>query len=167
MIFMFDLCFYDENISFHNWITIFFVSFHFQPGNYYLYSSNCLSDTQCTVAKGHILKLKVGYTKCYTHLSLLSCCFCNQLFYCLIELKSECCPGLILAGFLIFDLQSRKYELVATVTHHGREPSKGHYTADVRHSNGQWLRFDDSSVTAIATSKVLHDQAYVLFYEQV
>lgn len=63
--------------------------------------------------------------------------------------------------------ESRKYELVATVTHHGREPSKGHYTADVRHANGQWLRFDDASVTAIATSKVLHDQAYVLFYRQV
>lgn len=63
--------------------------------------------------------------------------------------------------------ESRKYELVATVTHHGREPSKGHYTADVRHSNGQWLRFDDASVTAITTSKVLHDQAYVLFYKQV
>ncbi|KAJ6704787.1 UBIQUITIN CARBOXYL-TERMINAL HYDROLASE [Salix purpurea] len=63
--------------------------------------------------------------------------------------------------------ESRKYELVATVTHHGREPSKGHYTADVRHANGQWLRFDDASVTAIATSKVLHDQAYVLFYKQV
>lgn len=63
--------------------------------------------------------------------------------------------------------ESRKYELVATVTHHGREPSKGHYTADVRHANGQWLRFDDASVTAIAMSKVLHDQAYVLFYKQV
>ncbi|KAF9686412.1 hypothetical protein SADUNF_Sadunf03G0155900 [Salix dunnii] len=63
--------------------------------------------------------------------------------------------------------ESRKYELVATVTHHGREPSKGHYTADVRHANGQWLRFDDASVTAIATSKVLHDQAYVLFYKLV
>lgn len=63
--------------------------------------------------------------------------------------------------------ESRKYELVATVTHHGREPSKGHYTADVRHANGQWLRFDDASVTAIAMRKVLHDQAYVLFYKQV
>ncbi|CAK7339392.1 unnamed protein product, partial [Dovyalis caffra] len=63
--------------------------------------------------------------------------------------------------------ESRKYELVATVTHHGREPSKGHYTADVCHSNGQWLRFDDASVTTITTSKVLHDQAYVLFYKQV
>ncbi|KAK0575221.1 hypothetical protein LWI29_035694 [Acer saccharum] len=63
--------------------------------------------------------------------------------------------------------EGRKYELVATLTHHGREPSKGHYTADARYPNGQWLRFDDASVTAIGTSKVLHDQAYVLFYKQV
>ncbi|PPS01692.1 hypothetical protein GOBAR_AA18962 [Gossypium barbadense] len=62
--------------------------------------------------------------------------------------------------------EGRKYELAATITHHGREPSKGHYTADARYPNGQWLRFDDASVTAIGTSKVLHDQAYVLFYEQ-
>ncbi|GMI72638.1 ubiquitin-specific protease 24 [Hibiscus trionum] len=63
-------------------------------------------------------------------------------------------------------IEGRKYELVATITHHGREPSKGHYTADARYPNGQWLRFDDASVTAIGTSKVLHDQAYVLFYQQ-
>ncbi|XVE90783.1 hypothetical protein DITRI_Ditri20bG0104500 [Diplodiscus trichospermus] len=62
--------------------------------------------------------------------------------------------------------EGRKYELVATITHHGREPSKGHYTADARYPNGQWLRFDDASVTAIGTSKVLHDQAYVLIYKQ-
>lgn len=63
--------------------------------------------------------------------------------------------------------EGRKYELVATITHHGREPSKGHYTADARHPNGPWLRFDDASVTGIGTNKVLHDQAYVLFYKQV
>lgn len=63
--------------------------------------------------------------------------------------------------------EGRKYELVATITHHGREPSKGHYTADARYSDGQWLRFDDASVTGIGTNKVLHDQAYVLFYKQV
>lgn len=59
------------------------------------------------------------------------------------------------------------YELVATITHHGRDPSKGHYTADARWTNGQWLRFDDASVTAVPMSKVLHEQAYVLFYQQV
>ncbi|XP_072997349.1 ubiquitin carboxyl-terminal hydrolase 24 [Typha latifolia] len=63
--------------------------------------------------------------------------------------------------------ESRRYELVATITHHGREPSKGHYTADARYSGGQWLRYDDSSVTVVSTTKVLHDQAYVLFYKQV
>lgn len=63
--------------------------------------------------------------------------------------------------------EGRKYELVATITHHGREPSKGHYTADARYPNGQWLRYDDASVNAIGANKVLHDQAYVLFYKQV
>ncbi|KAI4323486.1 hypothetical protein L6164_023085 [Bauhinia variegata] len=63
--------------------------------------------------------------------------------------------------------EGRKYELVATITHHGREPSKGHYTADARYPNDQWLRFDDASVFAIGLNKVLHDQAYVLFYRQI
>lgn len=63
--------------------------------------------------------------------------------------------------------EGRKYELVATITHHGREPSKGHYTADACYANGQWLRFDDASVTPIGTNKVLHDQAYVLVYKQL
>lgn len=63
--------------------------------------------------------------------------------------------------------EGRKYELVATITHHGRDPSKGHYTADARYPNGQWLRFDDASVIGVPTTKVLHDQAYVLFYKQV
>ncbi|KAJ7949282.1 Ubiquitin carboxyl-terminal hydrolase [Quillaja saponaria] len=63
--------------------------------------------------------------------------------------------------------EGRKYELVATITHHGRESSKGHYTADVLYPNGHWLRFDDASISAIGTNKVLHSQAYVLFYEQM
>ncbi|KAL8160980.1 hypothetical protein V2J09_012469 [Rumex salicifolius] len=63
--------------------------------------------------------------------------------------------------------ESRNYELVATITHHGREPSKGHYTADVRYTNNRWLRFDDASVNGVPTSKVLQEQAYVLFYKQV
>nr|XP_016465438.1 PREDICTED: ubiquitin carboxyl-terminal hydrolase 24-like [Nicotiana tabacum] len=61
----------------------------------------------------------------------------------------------------------KRYELVATITHHGRDPSKGHYTADARHQSGKWLRYDDVSVTVIPKSSVLHDQAYVLFYKQL
>lgn len=63
--------------------------------------------------------------------------------------------------------EGRTYQLVSTITHHGREASKGHYTADAFYRNGQWLRFDDESVTAIGTGKVLHDQAYILFYKQL
>ncbi|XP_042003554.1 ubiquitin carboxyl-terminal hydrolase 24-like isoform X2 [Salvia splendens] len=63
--------------------------------------------------------------------------------------------------------EAKRYELVASITHHGRDPSKGHYTADALHPNGTWLRYDDASVTPIPKSKVLHDQAYVLFYKQL
>ncbi|GER42758.1 ubiquitin carboxyl-terminal hydrolase [Striga asiatica] len=63
--------------------------------------------------------------------------------------------------------KGRKYELVATITHHGRDPWKGHYTADARHPSGKWVRYDDSSVAQITESKVLHDHAYLLFYKQV
>ncbi|XP_009368097.2 ubiquitin carboxyl-terminal hydrolase 24 [Pyrus x bretschneideri] len=62
--------------------------------------------------------------------------------------------------------EGRKYILVATITHHGTEPSKGHYTTDALYA-GQWLRFDDASVTAIGTGKVLHEPAYVLIYKQL
>ncbi|KMZ64685.1 Ubiquitin carboxyl-terminal hydrolase 24 [Zostera marina] len=60
----------------------------------------------------------------------------------------------------------RRYELVASITHHGRDPSKGHYTSDARHSSGKWLRYDDASVTSVSADAILHDQAYVLFYKQ-
>ncbi|KAM7502497.1 hypothetical protein LguiB_001401 [Lonicera macranthoides] len=64
--------------------------------------------------------------------------------------------------------KGRRYELVATITHHGRDPSRGHYTADSRHcSSSKWMRYDDAFVAPIPTSKVLHDQAYVLFYRRL
>ncbi|KAG6522141.1 hypothetical protein ZIOFF_019278 [Zingiber officinale] len=67
---------------------------------------------------------------------------------------------------LVSPSERRRYELVATITHHGREPTKGHYTADARYGD-VWLRYDDASVTAVTTNKVLHDQAYVLFYKHI
>ncbi|KAK1427775.1 hypothetical protein QVD17_16470 [Tagetes erecta] len=63
--------------------------------------------------------------------------------------------------------EGRKYTLISSITHHGREASKGHYTADACYPNQQWFRFDDASVTAISTNKVLHDQAYILFYKRL
>lgn len=78
-------------------------------------------------------------------------------------------PEIVLGRELLVSLttEGRRYELVATVTHHGRDPSKGHYTADTKHFDGQWLRFDDAAVSVVGLNKVLHDQAYLLFYKQM
>ncbi|CAA6668948.1 unnamed protein product [Spirodela intermedia] len=78
-------------------------------------------------------------------------------------------PELVLRRELLVSpsTEGRRYELVATITHHGREPSRGHYTADAKCSSGRWLRYDDASVTCVDLNKVLHDQAYILFYKQV
>ena len=35
------------------------------------------------------------------------------------------------------------------MTHHGKSPGAGHYTADVRQPDARWLRFDDASVTSV------------------
>ncbi|KAK9058064.1 hypothetical protein SSX86_022904 [Deinandra increscens subsp. villosa] len=75
---------------------------------------------------------------------------------------------LLLSRDLLYSAtEGRKYTLISSVTHHGREASKGHYTADACYPNQQWFRFDDASVTAIGTNKVLHDQAYILFYKRL
>lgn len=63
--------------------------------------------------------------------------------------------------------EGRKYELVATITHHGKDPSAGHYTADCRQADGRWLRFDDAAVSVVPINRVLQEQAYVLFYKRV
>lgn len=78
-------------------------------------------------------------------------------------------PEIVLGRELLVSptTEGRKYELVATVSHHGRDPSKGHYTADTKHSDGRWLRFDDAAVSVVGLNKVLHDQAYLLFYKQI
>lgn len=63
-------------------------------------------------------------------------------------------------------MQIRKYELVATLSHHGKDPSVGHYTADSKQASGQWLHFDDGVVTSVGVPRVLQEQAYVLFYRR-
>lgn len=60
----------------------------------------------------------------------------------------------------------RNYELVATVTHHGKDLSRGHYTAHSKQLNGQWLRYDDGVVSSVGVSRVLQDLVYLLFYKR-
>ena len=59
-----------------------------------------------------------------------------------------------------------EYDLIATVSHHGRNMSSGHYTADVRQPDAKWLRFDDTQVSVVPQARVLDERsAYLLFYQ--
>ena len=42
----------------------------------------------------------------------------------------------------------------------------GHYKANVRQKDGQWLRFDDEMVTAVTQENVFNQEAYVLVYQR-
>lgn len=54
------------------------------------------------------------------------------------------------------------------IQHHGKSIQGGHYTTDILHQSGQWLRFDDSAVSPIDASIVTGHhkdrQPYILFY---
>jgi hypothetical protein len=60
--------------------------------------------------------------------------------------------------------KSVKYSLIGIVVHHGHSVHSGHYVAFVKASNGQWHEMDDSVVKLSSISKVLSQQAYILFY---
>ena len=60
-----------------------------------------------------------------------------------------------------------QYSLRASVSHHGKTLTVGHYTADVCQRDGSWLRFDDNAVYQVPLNKVLGEAStvYLLFYE--
>lgn len=60
-----------------------------------------------------------------------------------------------------------EYDLVSTVTHHGKTIGSGHYTADVRQPCGAWLHFDDDRVDKVSQQQVLTSRPYLLFYQRV
>ena len=62
-----------------------------------------------------------------------------------------------------------KYELVSVVRHIGKRSNEGHYMADVKDSSGSWSRCNDSSVSSLRNSSVLHqghrtETPYLLMY---
>lgn len=87
--------------------------------------------------------------------------------------SSRCCATCRIQQQLLADDCEQKrqggadYELIASVSHHGKSPSSGHYTADVRQPDGEWLRFDDDFVSIISVNQVLQrdTEMYLLFYE--
>lgn len=65
------------------------------------------------------------------------------------------------------DRNNAEYRLVATVSHHGRNMTGGHYTADVLQGEGRWLRFNDAVVDMVSEKTVLLEKPYLLFYQRV
>lgn len=65
----------------------------------------------------------------------------------------------------------KSYELIAVITHIGKELAGGHYTCDVRweNENGErgWFTCDDMKVVRTTWQKVCRKQAYLLFYSEV
>ncbi|XP_043227956.1 ubiquitin carboxyl-terminal hydrolase 10-like isoform X2 [Amphibalanus amphitrite] len=66
----------------------------------------------------------------------------------------------------------KRYRLFAVVYHSGKESTKGHYITDAYHpAYQQWVRYDDSSISAVAESAVLRPEPplvpYILFYRRV
>ena len=63
------------------------------------------------------------------------------------------------------------YQLYAVSYHHGKTATGGHYTCDVLHATGEWLRIDDTKVTKVSPQKVVEEKAdrvaYLLFYRKL
>ena len=58
-----------------------------------------------------------------------------------------------------------EYELVSTISHHGKSITSGHFTANVRQSKGDWLHFDDDKILGLDGERgVLQDVPYMLMY---
>lgn len=60
------------------------------------------------------------------------------------------------------------YTLMGIVYHIGANAEGGHYTSDVRATDGKWNRIDDTNITQVSADDVLESQdpktAYILFY---
>ena len=65
----------------------------------------------------------------------------------------------------LYDLSfgDKKYDLYGIVNHYGSINS-GHYTAIIKNSKKEWIICDDSSVYKIEEKRVMHANAYILFY---
>ena len=61
------------------------------------------------------------------------------------------------------ELQDKKYDLYGVINHYG-SISSGHYTAIIKNREQKWILCNDSSVYEIEEKRVMHSNAYILFY---
>tara|TARA_B100001093_G_scaffold520384_1_gene615313 strand:+ start:764 stop:1801 length:1038 start_codon:yes stop_codon:yes gene_type:complete len=57
------------------------------------------------------------------------------------------------------------YDLFGTSNHSGNV-SGGHYTANIRNSNGKWYNFNDTNVSEVSEDNVITPYTYCLFYRK-
>ena len=57
----------------------------------------------------------------------------------------------------------KKYDLYGIINHYG-SISGGHYTAIIKNKNKEWIMCDDNNVYKIEENRVMHSNAYILFY---
>lgn len=96
-------------------------------------------------------------------------CCCRQLLRLVTRCRS---PDLLSAARGKLGPGQKKYRLFAVVYHAGKESTKGHYITDAYHpAYQQWVRYDDSTVTAVTESSVLKPESplmpYILFYRRL
>ena len=60
-------------------------------------------------------------------------------------------------------LEDKSYDLYGVVNHYG-SISSGHYTAIIKKDGKDWYMCDDSRVYKIEENRVMHSNAYILFY---
>ncbi len=65
-----------------------------------------------------------------------------------------------------YNKNSFQYELYGVVNHYGNS-NGGHYTVFIKHTNNQWVHFNDERIEMIKDEKILSSQhAYSLFYRK-
>ena len=57
------------------------------------------------------------------------------------------------------------YDLFGTGNHMGNAQG-GHYTANIKNSNGKWYNFNDTNITEIQENKIISPHTYCLFYRK-
>lgn len=65
---------------------------------------------------------------------------------------------------LQLNLKDKHYHLFGVVNHIGN-PRFGHYYSYIKHINNKWYELNDSNVSELDETKIINNNAYILFYQ--
>ena len=69
-----------------------------------------------------------------------------------------------MSSFLVSNSHTTKYNLVATINHHGETVQRGHYDLNMKTGAHLWTRFNDESVENIDLDELNNQNVYTLVY---